>query len=189
MGLDAYFYRRLKRKKESSVPSSAEWASILANASDITKELLTRMSAYADMYNYSLSEVLNTAMKEFLYRYESYDDEIVYFRKFHFLNDYFNYTDENYAKDMLVTKDQCIELRDRAKACLDECNSVPATLAFNAYNKHSYEDVRNDVCNKHFQSEWGDSYYEKVRDLYKSMTDIINNTDWDIECIVYNADW
>lgn len=189
MGLDAYIYRKIKHN-EPDVMTADAWASIFANASDCLKELFARMSRYADMWNYSFSEVLTTAMREFLDKNEGYDtDEVVYFRKFHFLNDYFNYTDENYAKDMLVTKEQCIDLRDRAKACLDECNSVPVTLAFNEYDKYGYEDARNDVCNKHFPSEYNDAYYEKVRDLYKAMVDIINNTDWDIEYIVYNADW
>ena len=189
MGLDAYIYRKVKHDEPASLTAEA-WHDIFSNAGDHLKDLFKRMSAYADKWNYSFCGVLTTAMQEFLDRNESTDgDEIVYFRKFHFLNDFFNYTDENYAKDMLVTKEQCIELLDRAKACLDECNDVPVTLAFNDYNKYGYEDARNDVCNKHFPSGWDDSYYEKVRDLYKAMTNIINNTDWDNEYIVYNADW
>ena len=95
MGLDAYIYRKIKHDEPASV-TSEEWAYTFAHADDHMKSLLTRMKAYGELWNYSLSQVLTTAMQEFLDRNESSDsDEIVYFRKFHFLNDYFNYNITN----------------------------------------------------------------------------------------------
>lgn len=179
MGLDAYFYRKIKRIESANV-TSEEWTDVFAHAGNNMKNLLIRMKAYGELWNYSLNQVLTTAMQEFLDRNEGSDsDEIVYFRKFHFLNDYFNYTDENYAKDMIITKEQCQYLYDKAKACLDACNKI--TMDFE--NK-SYE-----ICNKFFLSEYKDASYEKVKSLFRAMNEILNNTDWDIEYIVYNADW
>lgn len=179
MGLDAYIYRKIKHDEPANV-TSEEWAYAFAHADDHMKSLLTRMKAYGELWNYSLSQVLTTAMQEFLDRNESSDsDEIVYFRKFHFLNDYFNYTDENYAKDMIITKKQCQYLYDKAKACLDVCNKITTD-----FENKSYE-----ICNKFFLSEYKDASYEKVQSLFRAMNEILNNTDWDVENIVYNADW
>lgn len=179
MGLDAYFYRKIKHDEPVGMTAEA-WQNVFANADDDMKDLFERMKNYADTCDYSFAYVIKNAMKEFLNKNECYDtDEIVYFRKFHFLNDYFNYTDENYAKDMIVTEEQCRYLYEKADACLKACNKV--TLGFS-------EKV-NDICNKFFLCDYKDATYEKVQALHKAMKDIIENTDWGNEYIVYNADW
>lgn len=123
MGLDAYFYRRTK-VTDSDIVTDDTLLNAL-HASDELKAKLNHLSAYAKLNNKFLFECLTEAISDYLrHNGEGYDNEILYFRKFHYLLDYFGYSDDWYAKDMTLTKEQCIELMDKAKACLEECDKI-----------------------------------------------------------------
>ena len=207
MGLDAYFYRRTKVTENDIVTDD-----LLLNtfhSSDKLKDKLSRLNAYAKARDKSLYECLDEAINDYLNNYgEGYSNELLYFRKFHYLLNYFDYDDEWYSRDMPVTKEQCIDLRDKAKACLEECDKVykdrgryvtsyltreVLSATRNYERSFDYEDdtgtIINEICNRHFPSTWKDAMYDKVGHLYQGMNTILNETDWDKQTIVFNADW
>ena len=207
MGLDSYFYRHTKVKECDNVLAS-DMVDIF-NSNQKLQKLLMKLKAHCRQHNESLSDALADSVKDYLnHNGEGYDDEILYFRKLHFLNDYFNYDDSWYAKDMVITKEQCIDLRDRAKRCLDECEelyrksgiyvriySAAEPLHSTRNYERSFDDdtdigkAVNEICKEHFPSEWNSSCYDKIGHLYQGMNAIIEDTDWENESIIYNADW
>ena len=207
MGLDAYFFRHTKVKESDKINQTA--LSDLIKSNSKLSELFDRLSAIATHKGVHLEDALREAFKLYLDNNgEGHLDEILYFRKFHFLNYYFNYNDDWYAKDKIVTKEQCIELRDRAKACLDECEKIYSNsdcCVVNYLGKSSLDSTRNyeqsfddtsevgnsinEICNKYFPCKWNNSTYDKVGHLYNGMCSIIDETDWENEDIIYNADW
>jgi len=104
---------------------------------------------------------------------------------------------------MIVTKEQCIELRDKAKKCIDEisnvCKEKDVTICCYNYGTNTYTtqshcdiDFVDDIIYKYFPCERkpkGVDLYSKILCLHRGMDDLINETDWDNEEIVYNADW
>lgn len=210
MGLDSYFYRHTKVKECDDV-LAADMVDIF-NSNKKLQKLLMKLKAHCRHKDVPMSDALADSVKDYLNRNgEGYDDEILYFRKLHFLNDYFNYDDSWYAKDMTITKEQCIDLRDRAKRCLDECEEVYKksdlyTRVYRVYRvdeplrstrnyERSFDDdtdigkAVNEICKKHFPSKYSDSCYDKIGHLYQGMNSIIEGTDWENESIIYNADW
>ena len=208
MGLDAYFYRHSKVTENEVVTDD-----LILNAfqaSDDLKVKLNKLSAYAKLHNKFLYELLDDAVSMYLSSHgEGYADEILYFRKFHYLLDYFKYDDEWYAKDMAITKDQCTDLRDKAKACLEECEKfykdnkiyvrsylTDSMLADTRNYEISFDDSEyigntvNEICYRHFPSSWKDTaMYDKVGHLYTGMSSILEETDWDKQTLIFNADW
>ena len=207
MGLDAYFYRRTKVTENDIVTDD-----LLLNAfhsSDKLKAKLNRLGAYAKVHDKFLYECLDEAINDYLNNYgEGYSNEILYFRKFHYLLNYFDYDDEWYSADMPITKEQCIDLRDKAKACLEECDKVykdrgryvtsyltheVLSATRNYERSFDYEDdtgtIINEICNRHFPSDWKDATYDKVGHLYQGMCSILAETDWDKQTVIFNADW
>jgi len=207
MGLDAYFYRRTKVTDNDIVTDD-----LLLNAfhsSDKLKDKINRLSAYAKVHDKSLYECLDEAINDYLNNYgEGYSNELLYFRKFHYLLNYFNYDDEWYSGDMPVTKEQCIDLRDRAKACLEECEKfykehnvyvtsylTDSMLADTRNYERSFDDSEyigktvNEICNRHFPSTWKNATYDKVGHLYQGMNAILEETDWNKQTVIFNADW
>lgn len=208
MGLDAYFYRHTK-VTESDVVTDDLFINAF-QASDELKVKLNKLSAYAKAHNKFLYECLSEAITAYLgSNGEGYNNEILYFRKFHFLLDYFDYDDEWYAKDMTITKAQCAELRDKAKVCLEECEKfykeheiyvrsylTDSMLADTRNYERSFDDSEyigntvNEICYKHFPCSWKDTaMYDKVGHLYTGMNSILEETDWDKQTIIFNADW
>lgn len=207
MGLDAYFYRHTKVLESDLVSDEAILNAY--NLSDSLKLKLNHLNAYARSKNKHLFECLKDAISEYLNSHgEGYNDEILYFRKFHYLLDYFKYDDNWYANNMTVTKEQCEDLRDRAKACLEECvrmykyhdcnsyedylnnDSLTQTHHYNAYAESTeLTSIITGICNKHFPNKWNDSYYDKVGHLYCGMCSILRETDWDRQEVIFNADW
>lgn len=207
MGLDAYFYRRTKVTENDIVTDNLLLNAF--NSSDELKAKLNRLSAYAKAHGKFLYECLDEAINDYLNNYgEGYSNEILYFRKFHYLLNYFDYDDEWYSRDMPITKEQCIDLRDKAKACLEECEKVykehqcyvKSYLTDKPLNdtrnyERSFSDAFytgyeiNEICNRHFPSAWKDAMYDKVGHLYQGMNTILNETDWDKQTVIFNADW
>lgn len=207
MGLDSYFYKRSKVTLNDAVTDNS--LINVFNNNDELKEKLNRLNAYANNHNKLFSECLYDAINNYLGNNgEGYCNELLYFRKFHYLLNYFKYDDDWYANDMPVTKDQCTELRDRAKACLEECEKfykehkvyiksyLTDSMLSNTRNyERSFDDSEyvgymvNEICNKHFPNGWKDTTYDKVGHLYNGMNKILNELDWDHEELIFNADW
>ncbi len=202
MGLDAYFYKHTK-VKECDTVNYNNWVDIVCDNSGL-KEQLEKLAAIARRKGVSLNEILSEAITSYLdHNNEGHLCEVMYFRQCYFLNDYFHYTDEWYDVDMTVTKDQCTELRDKAKECLDEiskiCKEKGVTICCynygtNTYTTQSHGDVDfvDDIIYKYFPSERkpkGVDLYSKILCLHRGMNDLIHETDWYNEEIVYNADW
>lgn len=207
MGLDAYFYKHVKVTQNDII--TYDNLINVFNNNDKLKEKLNRLNAYANSNNLLLADCLYNAINNYLNNNEyGYCNELLYFRKFHYLLDYFKYDDDWYAKDMPVTKEQCIELRDKAKVCLEECEKVykehncyvksyltDSMLADTRNYERSFNDeddtgiIINEICNKHFPSDWKDAIYDKVGHLYQGMNSIVNSIDWEHEELIFNADW
>ena len=206
MGLDSYFYRYSKLKESDRV-SDSEWSNLFNN-NDL-QDIIAKLNTISKEREVSLGETLKDILKGYLDNNagEGHCSDILYFRKFHFLNDYFNYTDEWYGKDKIVTKEQCIELRDTAKKCLDEidefcsenniiiCNydyTVNKYLIKYNSDDYKFESFVDDIIYKHFPVNYkcdNIDLYSKVLNLYRGMNNIISETNWENEDIVYNADW
>lgn len=207
MGLDVYFYRRTKATENDVVTDD-----LLLNvrhSGDKLKAKLNRLNAYAKVHGKSLYECLDEAINDYLNNYcEGYCNELLYFRKFHYLLDYFKYDDDWYATDMPITKEHCTELRDKAKACLEECEKfykerkvyvksylTDSMLHDVCNHERSFDDSKyvgctvDEICNKHFPNSWRDTTYDKVGHLYCGMCSILRETDWDRQEIIFNADW
>lgn len=207
MGLDAYFYKHVKVTQNDII--TYDNLINVFNNNDKLKEKFNRLNAYANSNNLLLADCLYNAINNYLNNNEyGYCNELLYFRKFHYLLDYFKYDDDWYAKDMPVTKEQCIELRDKAKVCLEECEKVykehncyvksyltDSMLADTRNYERSFNDeddtgiIINEICNKHFPSDWKDAIYDKVGHLYQGMNSIVNSIDWEHEELIFNADW
>ena len=169
MGLDAYFYREDKTNKEYSIPSIN--ITDLANDDENFKDILTRLVKLADRYGYSFEEMFLKAISEYVNN-----------------NDY---DDSWYDKDKIITKDQCVELRDKAKACIEACDNLFYNLRCKANCEISFDcDDINKLCKEYFPTDYKDvNLYNKIKTLYLGMNQLIKETNWDDEVIVYNADW
>lgn len=183
MGLDSYFYR-ITRPVDRTKPHPAD---LIHNVpvNDDLQELIAQLEDYAYRTDQYFENVLACAIQDYLCKNDSddpYRNEVSYFRKFHFLNDYFNYTDENYAKDMKITREQCEDLLSRANECINDCLLHCGTYPYDEANC-------DNIADKHFPSKWHDSTYMKVQCLKSKMQSILDYTDWENEDIVYNADW
>lgn len=211
MGLDAYFYRKPKQTKVLEPITSDMLVDVFQ--SEHLKKALTELQKWADANDYTLEQALYQAIDDFNdYRCDGGWDnksEVLYFRKFHYLLDYFEYGDDEYSKDMTITKEQCEELCERAAKCLrdvdkylakqngcaatHDCESGVllnyAVLGDMKATKRIHERI-NEITNEAFPcSGWDDSCLDHVARLFTGMRDILQNTDWETEDIVFNADW
>ena len=185
MGLDVYFYREKNVKEKVS----AEW-DVSSEFTPEIKELFKQLKEYSIKNEESFTECLSEAIKDFLYNHTSYSrNEILYFRKFWFILKYFNYTDDNYGTDMIITKSQLENLKTYLEDVLQKVdsayNNLPRTKKYNA----EICDARlEEVCCKELDSS-DSGVYEKTKKLYSGVCSMLNNTDFDNEYIVLNADW
>ncbi len=181
MGFNSYFYRKKKCCNLENITTN-EWDYVIDDLDSYSNKLINELRLYADNHGCSLKECVFTAIQEFLNNhYDTQGKLLAYFRKFYFLNEFLSYKGAWYAKDMELSKDACIALCDKAKECLDECNSADI-------------DEIDSICKSYFYIE-GNNYsqcmylFDKIKLLFNTMNDAINNTDWDNEVIVYRADW
>lgn len=208
MGLESYFYRHTKLKESDRI-SGNEWSNLF-NDNDL-QDIITKLNTTSKERGVSLCETLKDILKGYLNNNveDGHYNDILYLRKFYFLNNYFNYTDEWYGKDKIITKEQCIELRDRAKECIDEIDKVCCEKNITIhdydytvskysvmYNSNSdnygYESFIDDIIYKRFPVNYKCSnidLYSKVLHLYHGMNSIISETNWENKDIIYNADW
>ena len=183
------------------------------------QQSLMRLKEYTLLSEESLDECLVKAINQFIERYSTYYDndpcKVAYFRKFWWVLDFFDYSDSDYANDKPVTKEQIEEARILAEKSIKmvlkhftdkgyeiehspleyTCQTSrwggvkPEYLSFkNAVLTDELEAEADSLCESIFDCE--DSYlFFKVCELYAQFTQILNETDWDNEQIVLNADW
>ncbi len=182
-------------------------------------QALKRLKEYTLLSEERLNECLTKAINQFVERYSTYYDndpcEVAYFRKFWWVLDFFGYSDSDYANDKPVTKEQLEEAKSIAEKSIkmvlkhftDKGYEVehspleykgdtifwggvkPEYLTFkNAVLTDELESEADSICASIFDCE--DSYlFFKVCELYVQFSKILNETDWDNEQIVLNADW
>lgn len=183
------------------------------------QQSLMRLKEYTLLSEEPLDECLVKAINQFVERYSTYYDkdpcEVAYFRKFWWVLDFFGYSNSDYANDKPVTKEQIEEARILAEKSIkmvlkhftDEGYEIehspleyngdtqrwggvkPEYLTFkNAVLTDGLESEADSICEAIFNCE--DSYlFSKVCELYTQFSKILNETDWNNEHIVLNADW
>lgn len=215
MGLDAYVYidhsekRRAKLKAEidnvdiSKTLKSVE--SLLMAGTETSKRLAYAFDKFIEHFGDKAAGELKNVLRDTMHdEYVEVEpesihmEEVMYFRAFWFLNKYFNYTDEWYAKDMPVTKKQIEELKslcDRARAELmkakirdiysDEELSLEELMK--AKIKDTYNDkARSLLCEVFSYDEIAPCDVSKLHELCVTL---LKDVDWDTERVYYNADW
>lgn len=185
MGLDVYFYREKNTKEEVS----PDWQ-VTSELTPELKQLIKDLKEYSIKNEESFTECLSEAIKDFLYNHTCNNrNEILYFRKFWFILTYFNYTDDNYGMDMTITKSHLEDLKiylENVLAKVDKAyNNLPKTKK---YNSELCDARLEEVCCKELNSSDSD-VYEKTKRLYNGICSMLNDTDFDNEHIVLNADW
>lgn len=207
MGLDAYFYKRPKVIGQSSIVT----AEMLSDAfeSQRLKDALMKLQRWATDNDYTFERALYQAVDHFN-EYCNYSRcEVLYFRKFHYLLDFFDYGDEEYGEDIVVTREQCEELLKRAEKCLrdvdiylKQCDGIlpdyddesgvliDYTVNTNKEAENLIHSHVNKLTNLAFPCTYcDDSYLHHISRLFTGMLDILNSTDWETYDIVFNADW
>ena len=120
MGLDVHFYNRKKIKPENKVDDSSLINEVSSLSSDLeVLKVFKKLKEYSLLSEVPLSECLIKAINQFLdHDYGFYADqfnEVAYFRKFWWVLHFFNYTDDYYAEDKPVTKEQLEEAKNIAE--------------------------------------------------------------------------
>jgi transcriptional regulator with XRE-family HTH domain len=197
VGLDSHFFICSKELETEDI-SISDISALVENNHELQNSL-SKLNAIAKDKNVSLDYLLNTTITDYIQNYKPNRELIAHFRNFHYLNDFFNYTDAWYNRDKPVTKKQCIELRYKAKKCLDEINLLCNNNHWIAYldSVHKcYKDVYSDkelnlniVINKYFIVYKDQDIINKIKELYNILTIIIEDAKWNNEFVVYNADW
>ena len=182
-------------------------------------QALKRLKEYTLLSEERINECLTKAINQFVERESDfYDDsncEVAYFRKFWWVLHFFGYADSDYANDKAVTRDKLEEAKNLAEKTIKMVikhftdkgfeiehspleyigktsrwgGKQPEYLTFkNAVLTDELESEADSICSSIFDCE--DSYlFFKVCELYVQFSKILNETDWDNEQIVLNADW
>ena len=182
-------------------------------------QALKRLKEYTILSEERLNECLTKAINQFVERESDfYDDrhcEVAYFRKFWWVLHFFGYADEDYANDKPVSKEKLEEAKNIAEKTIKmvvkhftdkgfEIEHTPLEytgqtsrcggrkidyLTFkNGILSGELEEEADSICSDIFDCE--DPFlFCKVCEMYTQFTQILNETDWDNEQIVLNADW
>ena len=211
MGLDVHFYNRKKSKSKQELDKQSVINEFISSSSNTElQQSLMRLKEYTLLSEESL---------EFIERYSTYYDndpcEVAYFRKFWWILHFFGYADSDYANDKAVTKEQLEEAKNLAEKTIKMVikhftdkgfeiehspleytgktsrwgGKQPEYLTFrNAVLTDELESEADSICASIFDCE--DSYlFFKVCELYVQFSKILNETDWNNEQIVLNANW
>lgn len=152
---------------------------------DRMKSNLTKLNSIASRKGITLDCLLNNILENYISNYnESSCVAEEYISNFHFLNDFFDYTNDDYGKEKLVTKKMCESFITKAE------NYFSANRAhYNDNNKFLTDNNQRPIINCFFPSEYKDSSYDKVVRVYKCLKRFLDKIDWDTQKIVYNAEW
>lgn len=217
MGLDACFYKK-RLFKNTDIPIEEVLKDIHFSTNKNLQKQIIKLKNICDITNEDFEYNLTRAIEYYIdnnYNNISNGEEVGYFRKFWWLNNYLNYTDDNYAEDKPITKEQLQELKNLAEKTIimvekhfSEQGLIvnhsplnknytpirysgirPELIVFkNGLFTEAKEKEADNICKTVFNSD--DNFlFSKVCDLYKYTKDMLENTDFEKEQIVYNADW
>jgi hypothetical protein len=149
------------------------------------KSNLTKLNSIASSKGITLDFLLNNILENYISNYNDsscIDEE--YISNFHFLNDFFDYTDDDYGKDKTITKKICESFITKAEKYFSANGDY-----YNNSNKFLTNDNQRPIINCFFPSEYKDSSYDKVVRVYKCLKRFLDKIDWDTQKIVYRAEW
>lgn len=223
MGLDVYFYRKplykTVTKSAFDVLSSINYTDnekLVASLRQLNEYCLANWLEFEDtLANAVNAYILNHAENG---KYSSSDENgenVAYFRKFWWLLERFNYSDENYGKDMQISKEDLEDIVEYARKIiltvekhfndngwvieksptLNKCNvyyydfSLDNYFSFkNGIVTEKLMDEADDICSEILDSN--DSFlFRKVCYMYMQFSYILESTDWDKEALYMCADW
>lgn len=152
---------------------------------DKVKSNLIKLNLIASHKGITLDFLLNNILENYINNYSesSYVDE-EYISNFHFLNDFFDYTDDNYGKEKIITKKMCESFITKAENYFSANQDY-----YNNSNKFLTDNNQRPIINCFFPSEYKDSTYDKVVRVYKCLKRFLDEIDWDTQKIVYSAEW
>ena len=151
---------------------------------DKMKSNLTKLNSIASRKGITLDCLLNNILENYISNYN--EPSCVaeeYISNFHFLNDFFDYTDDDYGKDKTITKKMCESFITKAE------NYFSANRNHYNSNKFLTDDNQRPIINCFFPSEYKDSSYDKVVRVYKCLKRFLDKIDWNTQKIVYRAEW
>lgn len=149
------------------------------------KSNLNKLNSIASSKGVTLDFLLNNIIENYIsnYNWVSYTDE-EYISNFHFLNDFFDYTDDDYGKEKTITKKMCGSFITKAENYFSAVRDY-----YNNSNKFLTDSNQIPIINCFFPSEYKDSSYDKVVRVYKCLKRFLDKIDWDTQKIVYSAEW
>lgn len=207
MGLDAYFY--VKPRVVSSEPIKPDLLTSALKDAGVLYEL-GRLKVWAEKNDCTFEYALFKALSQFnasCDATEACGSEALYFRKFHFLLEFFGYDEDYYSKDMVITRAKLEELFDRAKKCLNDVEKylkkqkgcvlgyddfgvlISYTVTADVKTRHRIHGKINQITNKAFPCRCSDSHFDHVSKLLTGIRSILRDIDWDTECVVFKANW
>lgn len=159
--------------------------SILNTNDNRLKSSLTKLNTIASNKGITLDLLLNNIIENYISNYnESSSTDTEYISNFHFLNDLFEYADDDYGKDKLLTKEMCESFINKAEKYF----SANRDCYYNS-NKFLTDNNQRTVIEAFFPSKYKDSSYDKVVKVYKCLKRFLNSIDWNTQKIVYRAEW
>lgn len=214
-----FYNRKKSKSKQELDKQSVINEFISSSSNTELQQSLMRLKEYTLLSEESLEACLIKAINQFIERYSTYYDndpcEVAYFRKFWWILHFFGYADSDYANDKAVTKEQLEEAKNLAEKTIKMVikhftdkgfeiehspleytgktsrwgGKQPEYLTFrNAVLTDELESEADSICASIFDCE--DSYlFFKVCELYVQFSKILNETDWNNEQIVLNANW
>ena len=149
------------------------------------KSSLAKLNSIASSKGITLDFLLNNIIENYISNYnESSYIDVEHISNFHFLNDFFDYTDDDYGKDKTITKKTCESFIDKAEKYFSANRNY-----YNNSNAFLTDNNQRDIIGCFFPSEYKDSSYDKVVRVYKCLKRFLDKIDWDTQKIVYNAEW
>lgn len=151
---------------------------------DRMKSNLIKLNSIASSKGITLDFLLNNIIEDYISNYNdtSYIDE-EYISNFHFLNDFFDYTDDDYGKEKIITKKMCESFITKAEKYFSANKDY-----YNNSNKFLTDNNQRPIINCFFTSEYKDSSHDKVVRVYKCLKGFLDKIDWDNQKIVYSAE-
>lgn len=214
-----FYNRKKSKSKQELDKQAVINEFISSSSNTELQQSLMRLKEYTLLSEEPFNECLVKAINQFVERYSTYYDndpcEVAYFRKFWWVLNFFGYSDSDYANDKPVNKEQIEEAKNLAEKTIkmvlkhfidkgyeiehspleytgqtSRCGGKqPEYLTFkNAVITDELESEADSICASIFDCE--DSFlFCKVCEMYTQFTQILNETDWNNEHIVLNADW
>lgn len=198
MGLDAYIY--IDRSCERRAELREEINNVdVANTLKSIEALLTADTKESKRLSYALGVFIahfgdDATVKLFDAIRDSLDDEniaidpdcinmeqMAYFRALWFLNSYFDYGNDWYAKNKPVSKQQIETLKSLCDKVVTEVEEEKEKRG------HLTNKECGDIARKILDD--GDVWYYEVEQMKDMCEELLNEANWDTDKVYYNADW